>query len=213
MNNYNFELIEYNNFQSARIFITSIQYSNFHWHPEYEFIFVLKGSIKINTRPEAVILREGDLILLNSRTMHEIQCTNESNLLLFIQIVPELFYIRKNENRDYYFYLNSRNQKMLPKCTLDVFTQLVSRIGLSSLREKISETAGIRTRGLVLLLIAECFENLLYDVYQKSSGEKQSENSNDFLMICIEYIRNHFKQEFVLEDMYKDIGMSEKSVH
>ena len=96
MNNYNFELIEYNNFQSARIFITSIQYSNFHWHPEYEFIFVLKGSIKINTRPEAVILREGDLILLNSRTMHEIQCTNESNLLLFIQIVPELFYIRKN---------------------------------------------------------------------------------------------------------------------
>ena len=37
MNNYNFELIEYNNFQSARIFITSIQYSNFHWHPEYEF--------------------------------------------------------------------------------------------------------------------------------------------------------------------------------
>ena len=41
MNNYNFELIEYNNFQSARIFITSIQYSNFHWHPEYEFIFVL----------------------------------------------------------------------------------------------------------------------------------------------------------------------------
>ena len=213
MNNYNFELIEYNNFQSARIFITSIQYSNFHWHPEYEFIFVLKGSIKINTRPEAVILREGDLILLNSRTMHEIQCTNESNLLLFIQIVPELFYIRKNENRDYYFYLNSRNQKMLPKCTLDVFTQLVSRIGLSSLREKISETAGIRTRGLVLLLIAECFENLLYDVYQKSSGEKQSENSNDFLMICIEYIRNHFKQEVVLEDMYQDIGMSEKSVH
>ncbi|HCL02380.1 MAG TPA: AraC family transcriptional regulator [Lachnoclostridium phytofermentans] len=213
MNNYNFELIEYNNFRSARIFITSIKYSNFHWHYEYEFVFVLKGSIKINTRPEAVILQEGDIILLNSKTIHELQCTNDNNLLLFIQIVPELFCIEKNENRDYYFYLNSKNQRMQPKCNIDIFTQLVSQIGLSNLREKICETASLRTRALVLMLVAECFENLSYDIYQKSSGEKRNENNNNFLMTCIDYIQNHFKNEFVLEDMYKEIGMSEKSVH
>lgn len=213
MNNYNFELIECNNFRNAKVFITSIKYSNFHWHYEYEFVLVLKGSVKINTRPEAVVLQEGDIILLNSKAIHELQSTSGNNLLLFIQIVPELFCIKENENRNYYFYLNSKNQKIFPKCNIHIFTQLAAQIGLSNINEKFRETAGIRTRALILLLVAECFENLTYDIYQKSSNEKRNEINNNFLMTCIDFIQNHFRNEFVLEEMYKEIGMGEKSVH
>ena len=75
----------------ANIFITSIEKSCFHWHFDSEFILVLKGSIQVNTSPKVSILKENDILLINSKTVHEIKKTSEDNICLIIQVNHVLF--------------------------------------------------------------------------------------------------------------------------
>ena len=41
-----------------------------HWHPEYEFIYVMKGQAKITVDEKTVFAEAGDLVLCSSGDIH-----------------------------------------------------------------------------------------------------------------------------------------------
>ena len=61
-----FENIEHHKDYPAKIFVVSIDHSDLHWHYDYELVVVLKGSLTLNYGLQRYVIREGDIVLVNS---------------------------------------------------------------------------------------------------------------------------------------------------
>lgn len=210
MSHYLFEAVEHDQKYPAKIFMANIDHSQFHWHYEYEFILVMEGSLLVTTSPKQVLLEAGDIILLNSKMVHELHRTNEGNLCLFIQINLLLFSDFANDNRTYFFYLNSKSEELLPKKPFAYFIQLIASLGLESLRRDM--IGYYRITGMLYRLIADLFEYVSYDIYQGVSEERDKECIEQ-LMHIFDFVQNNYKNDTIYEDMYKSIGMSEKAAY
>lgn len=186
MSSYIFETIEHEEKYPAKVFVTSIEHSSFHWHYDYELILVLKGSLIVNASPKITVLEAGDIVLLNSKAVHELQRTKEENLCLFIQMNENLFKNTKDDNRSYYFYLNSKLDDKKPKNGYDAYVANAAKIGLESQNDEIFNT--YRVKSLVYMLIADLFEFTLYDIHQKAVDLKETENT-ELLMQVINFIQ------------------------
>jgi AraC-like DNA-binding protein len=210
MSYYLFEAVEYDQKYPAKIFITTIDHSKFHWHYEYELILVMQGSLLVTTSPKQVILEAGDIILLNSKMVHELHRTNESNICLFIQINQMLFSDFANDKRTYFFYLNSKSEELPPKKPFARFIEIAALMGLEGLRRDM--VSFYRIKGLLYRLIADLFEFVSYDIYQGASEERDKECIEQLMQI-FEFVQNNYTRDSVYEDLYKAIGMSEKAAY
>ncbi len=208
---YLFEAIENRVKYPAKVFLASIDHSGFHWHYEYELILVLKGKVLVNFDQKPVILEAGDILLVNSRAVHEIYRIEEAdNICLFIQINQNLFNDFRDANQTYRFYLNSKLDTLKPKRGFEHFVHMAAQIGLAAIDK--NETTPYRIKGMLYLFIADLYQYAAYDIYQRASEAAEHENM-EILMNIIEYIQIQYRDKNVLKNLYKEVGMSEKSVY
>lgn len=210
MSSYIFEAIEYKKKCLANVFVTSIENSNFHWHYEYELILVLKGTLSVSTGSKSFIMGAGDIFLVNSKIFHKLHSTQEKNICLFIQINKHLFSDFKDVNKIYYFYLNSKEEEVGPKTDYSKFVNLAASIGLEFQKEDI--IGFYRSKSMLYMLISNLFEYVIYDIHQISAVSKENEDV-DTLMKIFEFIQDNYKKETVLDELYRRMGMSEKTMH
>ncbi|WP_320163925.1 AraC family transcriptional regulator [uncultured Trichococcus sp.] len=209
MCSYIYEAIEHGNNRPVKVFVASIDHSKFHWHYDYELILVLKGEVLINTSPGQTLLREGDIFLLNSKMVHELQRMEQPNICLFIQLNQNLFLDTKNVSGSYFFYLNSAQKGKEPKNGFEHYKALASRIGL----EYQKATPNMyRVNSYIYTLLADFFDYLIYDIRQTSSVMNPLEDI-ELLMQVINYIQERFKEEDVLDTLYRSFGMGEKTLY
>ncbi len=208
---YFFEAIENRLKYPAKVFLASIDHSSFHWHYEYELILVLKGKVLVNSDQKPVILEAGDILLVNSKSVHEIhRIEREDNICLFIQINQNLFNDFRDANQTYRFYLNSKLDTLKPKKGFEHFVRMAAQIGLAGIDK--NEITPYRMKGMLYLFIADLYQYAAYDIYQRASEAAEHENL-ETLMNIIEYIQFHYQDKNVLKNLYKEVGMSDKSVY
>jgi len=205
-----YEAIECDKNIPANVFITSIEKSSFHWHFEYELILVLKGSIQVTTGPNISVLQAREVILLNSKTVHEIRKTGDHNICLFIQMSQALFADVLDENRSYHFYLNSRGDGIYRNEAIWRFINLASRIGIES--NKKDGVAWHRLRALVYTLVADCFEYLPFIIQQHSFHGVQKDLPEKVMGI-INYVHDNYRNLSVFEDVTREFGVSDKTLY
>jgi len=141
--------------------------------------------------------------------VHELQCTEQPNICLFIQLNQTLFLDTKNINGSYFFYLNSAQPGRRPKNGFDHYKVLAARIGL----EYQKETPNMyRANSYVYTLLADFFDYLIYDIRQKSSVMNPLEDI-ELLMQIINYMQENFKEEAVLDNLCRAFGMGEKTLY
>lgn len=212
MNNYNFEFIEYDEGYPAKIFLASLEQSDFHWHNEYEFLFVLKGEVKVTTVSGIVILHARELMLINGKMVHEVRKMEEDNIVLFVQMSSEFFEIEK-ESHDYkVFHLNSTEKNLLPECGMEPFVKLLAKIGFLAETQKREKKVKFRIRALLYELAAECMENIVYEV-KKNGIEMRDEARNRCVVDLIRYIQEHYYEEYVCENICEEFSMSKGNIH
>lgn len=209
MCSYIFEAIEHGSQCPIKVFITSIGHSSFHWHYDYELILVLKGEVLINTSLGQLHLRTGDIFLLNSKMVHELQRLEEQNICLFIQLNQRLFLDNKNVNGSYFFYLNSTQKGKAPKNGFEHYKVLAAKIGLEYQKESPNM---YRINSYVYTLLADFFDYLIFDICQKSS-EKNPVEDIELLMQIINYIQENSKDEAILDNIGKSFGMGDKTLY
>jgi len=210
MNSYIFETIDYEKSFPAKVFITSIHNSNFHWHYEYELILVLKGSLSVNATPKPLILETGDILLINSKMVHSLKKTQEDNICLFIQLNQSLFNDWKNKKRDYYFYLNSKCTDLPPRKAYSEFIKIMANIAVEANKEDIA--GYYRTKAWLFMLVADLFEFVHYDIRQFAAVSNEN-NGAQTLMEIITFVEEHFKEDNMVDSLCKRIGMSEKTIY
>ena len=86
-----YELIHNQDGLPIRVFIHSVESLKTHWHKEMEILLVLKGSVKIKRGSEDHLMKENDLVVINSREIHNISRREEDNIVLAIQIDPDYY--------------------------------------------------------------------------------------------------------------------------
>lgn len=207
MSSYIFENVEFKNQYPVNAFVTSIQSSSYHWHYEYEMIAVLKGSITMSVSPKQITLNRGDVVLVNSKIVHEIQ-SNEDNLCMILQLEPALFKKDSGDNFYYRFYLNSVACEVAPQKEYSYFYQKAAKIVSLILQQ--NEKSGYRIRAEVYNLIADLFEYVHYDMCMRT---EQSDRNAELLMTMIDYLKSNLSERDLVSNLYKELGMSEKTVY
>ncbi len=74
-----------------RIFVSRVGYREFSIHNSLEYIYVIKGKIKLKLENKIVVLNEDDLIFIGSNIPHIIDYMEEDNIALVLQIHPDEF--------------------------------------------------------------------------------------------------------------------------
>lgn len=210
MNSYIYEAIEHGIKFPAKIFVTSIGQSSYHWHYDYELILVLKGSVSLKLWPEACIINEGNIVLINSKVVHGLSETNENNICLIIQMKQELFENWKDKNQNYQFYLNSSTDVVKPKVPYEVFTRTAAGIGLRCYEDTL--LSYYRIQALLYTLVADIFEFTQYDIRQYADKNTTAEEADTLLRI-IEFVEQRFCDENIADELCRYIGMSDKTLY
>ncbi|HBY71212.1 MAG TPA: AraC family transcriptional regulator [Lachnospiraceae bacterium] len=210
MNSYIFETIEHHKESPAKVIITSIDHSDYHWHYDYELIMVVKGEIILSVLPEFCLMQEGDIALVNSKEVHGFQNNNQENICLIIQIKNEFFDLSDDKNQAYYFYLNSAKEAVKPRISYTHFQRTLAQIGLESGHMK--KTSNLRIQGLIYMLISDLFDYIPHDIQQFANEAVQNTDSEEVLKI-IRFIEKHLIYDNLTEELCKSIGMSEKGLY
>ncbi|MDO4262513.1 MAG: AraC family transcriptional regulator [Eubacteriales bacterium] len=202
-----YESITSNQRFPVNLFVTAIQSSAFHWHNEYELLGVLKGSVSMRVQSEQFTLRKGDLYLVNPNTIHALKQTEqEENLCMVIQIGQELFSSGRDDRSEIRFYLDS-TQDEEPECGFSLFYRSMARL----IREATSESrhSPFRIRALICTLIADLFDNAVYDIRFRDT---LAGDSQELAVKLIEFLEAHLREEGIVELACRQFGLSRRSL-
>lgn len=195
------------NSQIVHAFAASIQVSSYHWHKEYEMIAVLRGSISLYIKSEKIILKKGDVYLVNPKTIHAIRNEiEEENLCIILQIRPEQFSLEKREEGDICFYLDSTSEEV-PIGGFKQFFVLMCCILYEMINE--DKHASFRVRAYAAKLIADLYDKAVYDIRFQNA---LSESGNDLMTQLIDFLENHMEEQEVLDSVCRQLGLSRKTL-
>lgn len=202
-----YESITNNQTFPVNIFVAPIQSSTYHWHNEYEMIGVLKGSISMQVQSEVIRLSKGDIYLVNPNRIHAIkEVENETNICMFLQMSRELFVVNKEENRDVRFYLDSTDEEE-PKNGFAFFYKKMAELVYESMRE--DRHQAFRIRAQVCTLIADLFDQVIYDIRFKDTS---TQDSQELAVKAIMFMKEYIGEEKVMDLVCKNLGVSRKSL-
>ena len=86
-----YELIKFESGVPLKVFIHSVNKLKTHWHGEMEILLVLEGSVSIRIGSNKYLLKENDLILINSNEIHNTIKSHGDNVILALQIKSTYF--------------------------------------------------------------------------------------------------------------------------
>lgn len=208
MSRYTFESVEFKSQPSVNAFITSINFSAYHWHYEYELLMVLQGQVTARLESEDYQLKAGDFILFNARTLHSIVSEEGDNICGLIQLDPQLFHMDPDDTSQLRFYLNSAEPEDEPEGGFDQFRRRAARILLCTLEE--NDLNFFRTRAEVCGFVADLMEKADYEISVKSGD---SADSPENMMEMIEFVRENLTNPDLQNEMQKRFGVSEKTLY
>lgn len=202
-----YESITNNQNFPVNIFVAPIQSSTYHWHNEYELIGILKGSVSMQVQSEQIRLNKGDIYLVNPNVIHALkEVEEEENLCMFVQMSRELFVLNEEDNKDVRFYLDSTDEEE-PENGFAYFYKKMAELVYESMRE--DRHQAFRIRAQVCTLIADLFDQVIYDIRFKDTA---SQDSQELAVKAITLMKEHIEEEKVMDLVCKDLGLSRKSL-
>lgn len=88
--NFYYEFVEFNSEIPIKSFIVGINEFAPHLHDELEIVFVVKGCINITISNETFPLNRNDFIIINSKEVHYFNKEDTGNIVLIIQLNPNI---------------------------------------------------------------------------------------------------------------------------
>ncbi|MGL5259676.1 MAG: helix-turn-helix domain-containing protein [Lachnospiraceae bacterium] len=206
-----FENVEHLKNLPIQAFCVSIGHSSFHWHYEVEVLLVVSGEIIVITKNGIKNLKKGDVLLFNSGEFHEIIRKTE-NVCLFVQFDKPLFEDYFDKARNYYFHLDSSNEKITLRKNYEYksFSRILAYI--FTLQKEKNSYAINKTFAFVYEFIANLYEFTNYEIIQLSSSITLKKNKNEVNEI-LAYLEEHYKEEYVIEEICEKFAISNKTLY
>lgn len=185
-----------------------------HWHKEIEFIYVIKGSIKIGVNDELLTLNEGQILFFESGATHYFLASPESERLVYqfdLSLFNEELGLKKGQESLQTIF-NSREN-------VSVNWQKATEIMMSNYLEKIYQASETQKPGFDFVIqqhLLGILVLLMREVPEKSDNQKKALRDDSMknketlerMDKIFAYIESNYNQGITLEAVAKDIGFS-----
>ncbi|MCK0472793.1 helix-turn-helix domain-containing protein [Halalkalibacter sp. APA_J-10(15)] len=187
----NYEIIQYEGVAPLKLFIHQIGHVLKHWHKEIELLFLLEGEVSILINDKSYLLKEGDLILINSNDLHELH--SDHGVLIALQINLDDFNI-PDELKTTTFLCNSMEE---PSKSYETIKSLIANmIQTNSIQD---ESTKIYNVSLCYALIAELTRN--FKSTQSTTHQIKTRKHLDRLSNILDYVKKHYTENISLADI------------
>lgn len=86
-----YEVISTEEGSPIKALVHQVKKFEMHWHHSIEILMILKGSIHLRIGEKFFLLEENDVILINSKEVHNTSSTHEENMILAFQVHPDYY--------------------------------------------------------------------------------------------------------------------------
>lgn len=195
---------------AAKVIVTCIRGSAYHWHYDYELIAVLKGKIEVLYGlygPEAQKLSAGDMILINPKGVHGVRGIEMDNVCMCIQFSTNLFE-PVPAGMKYHFFMNSINEEYQPQLPYSHYMEVAAQICLANRKEEAD--SNLRKNAWLYMLLADLLKGVQYEL---RSAPSNNEKDTELVMAISSYIDKNLTAENLSDAVYKKFGLSEKGMY
>lgn len=196
--NFRYEFIEFKSGIPIKSFIVKIGEFAPHLHAEVEIIFVIRGRVNVSVSDKNFWLNANDFIVINSQEIHCFHRVDDGNIVLIIQLDP--------------------NIPIIPHCRLGLVRLECNSVDLNDVRTKaLNDEIRNNLRCiiyemcmkekhyelvvyfLILKILIIIFRNFPYHIMTKE--ELKSDNENlDRIMKIFQYVEENYMHDISLHD-------------
>jgi AraC-like DNA-binding protein len=188
--------------------LAKINHCPLHWHDSIELIAVIEGSIRVKDGFEEHYLNKGDVIVINRDDLHAIYSTDESNLIITLDIDIKYFEDRYSNIKDTIIVCDSNTDRVKYSKQLElIFLSALNLYNHCNNNEYTTENE-IETQTVNLLeLLINDFRNLrIFEDKFISLG--CNDDHAKILGDIMDYIYNNFTSDISLDDISNAMNFS-----
>ena len=187
------EIIEFGPHIPLKIFIHKLGSVSKHWHSSLELLMVLEGNISITVDGETWQLKDEDVLLINSNSIHEIHSENGA-VMIAVQIKLSLFNQFQTDLTSIVFDCNSATTPDFKRYA-NIRFAIASLIQANSYH---SDGTDYMNYSLSYYLVSQLLENF------KSNASETLQKQQKYmerLTRIINFINEHYAENFSLSDL------------
>ena len=186
----------------------------FHWHDEFEMIYILKGQGIFSVNGFKNVCQAGDLIIVPPGSIHSID-QNQNDFVEYFNIIFSLSLLE--ENPESHCFRNYLSQLSENDCMKELFLRSDSPVckRLSPLVCDLISNGPAEYPGYEMIIKARLFE-IIYILYnenlndKKFSPQNQREKENALrLKKVLSYMKEHFAEKITIEEVSEITSLSE----
>jgi AraC-like DNA-binding protein len=201
---YIFEHVEHIKEFPMRCFIAAIEHSCHHWHTDVEILFILDGALSLTMNNQTYRLEAGDVVLINSKSVHAIDCLDGNNLVFVLQFLPAIY---ENEYRrtSFCFDLNTADANLQQPENISYLRYILARIGVEIYMNK--DGFQFYIKSLLYRLIGYLFRYTRYDILDITKGTLQDSDLSRLEKI-VRYIDENYQRGFSFAEIAGSLSLS-----
>ena len=198
-----YEYVHHESSLPFKIFFISIGFRSFHWHKDIELILVLRGEVTVITNTENRTLSEGDLCLFNPDHFHGLIQGKGNNLLLVLQVDPDISHEYHRNLRSMVFTLPSDFRKRGDDY------RAVCRSLVTMMIEVLEKKKGFDyiCMGELNRIVGLIIRNFPNRIVRNNSNE-DIRNKTERLKEMLVFINSRHEENLSLDDMSERFGLS-----
>ena len=186
----------------------------FHWHDEFEMIYILKGQGIFSVNGFKNVCQAGDLIIVPPGSIHSID-QNQNDFVEYFNIIFSLSLLE--ENPESHCFRNYLSQLSENDCMKELFLRSDSPVcrRLSPLVCDLISYGHAEYSGYEMIIKARLYE-IIYILYnenlndKKTSPQNQREKENALrLKKILSYMKEHFAEKITIKEVSEITSLSE----
>jgi xylan 1,4-beta-xylosidase len=195
INKYDFIIME--GTLPIKAIILRIDEIDLHWHNEFEFIFVLEGSIEVYLENEVFSLKESDVILINAYEIHSIKEIEEKNMILVLKVDPDFYNDCFPRFKNMRFHCKSVTNDSFEIEKFDIIRNYISNIAWNIIKK--NKGYELMVGSYLYLLGDHLLNNFSYEL----DNIKKHDNNRDVTRInnIINYINDDLSRNITLKEI------------
>lgn len=186
-----------------------------HYHYYIELLYVISGEYQVLLGGEYHRFGRGDMVLINSREVHQIDSLSEEGRgYIVVRFLPELIYNSMSSNHFQMKYMlpfvtqNASRQKIIRRKELEgtAVPKLFYEIIREASEEKYGYELAVKNHiGRIFLWVLRYWEKNGTRSYQENTGDQ---SLRELLQPSLQYVAEQYNQEVTAEEMAKLCHMS-----
>lgn len=195
--NYEYEFVKHIETTYFKFFFVSMTHRLYHWHNDIEILFVVDGSVTVETGNKKYRLLKNDIFILNSNEVHSLTKTDEGNTILAIQFDPKFCGEYYPQLQRIFFKNQHITEKNNGECWNELKKYLLQIVKEYYKKDKCYMLKLMSTLNLIICCLICNIEYEDSDEKELSSQQKNLERLNHIIF----YVKENYMNKISLKEI------------